>query len=164
MRADERLEEGREEVDEGLRRRRRVHLAGERRRRVDAPFAERLDVGEDAGGMPERALAVVSQPDHPPAANEQRLTQLSLERADLAAYGRLGQIEPLSGPREAQRLGDGSKCPQLRELHARSSDSGSRRLGVARDSTAECRTCQVMIGQHTRAVPIALGQARSARL
>src|SRR4029078_7535827 len=44
---------------------------------------------------------------------------LVLERPDLPADRRLGQVQPLRGAREALRLGDGAKRAQLRELHVR---------------------------------------------
>ena len=115
--ADERLEERREQVDERLGRGGGVDLAGRRRRGRAALPGEAVEIVEDARHLRQRPLAEAGEPHDAPAAHEQRLTELVLERANLPADRRLGQVQALRGAREALRLGDGAKRAQLRELH-----------------------------------------------
>jgi hypothetical protein len=65
----------------------------------------------------ERPLAEAGQAHDAPAADEQRLAELVLERADLPAHRRLREIQALGRAREALRFGDGAERAQLRQLH-----------------------------------------------
>jgi hypothetical protein len=91
--APERLEEGREEVDEGLRGGGRAHAAA---RLVVAPrdaLAQRVGLFEDARGVFERDAARVRELDLALGADEERLAQLALQCLDLVAHGRLREVE-----------------------------------------------------------------------
>ena len=119
VRAHERLEEGGEEVDEGLGRGGRAHpavgLAGPARQAL----AQGVRPLEDALGVLERGLAGLGELDPLLGPDEERLPELGLEGLDLVAHRRLGEMQPLGGAGEVEGLGHDAEGAELRQLHLR---------------------------------------------
>ncbi len=116
--AHELLEERREQVDDGLGGGSGPHPSGRRVLAAGDALAERLRLVEQADGVLERGLPRRGQLHAALGADEQRLTELGLQRLDLVAHRRLGEPQPLGRAREVQRLRDDPEGSKLRKLHA----------------------------------------------
>ena len=83
----------------------------------------RLQLGAQAHGVAQDALAGVGGHDGPPTARalEQAHARRALERRDLDAHGRLRVAELLGGARERARDGDGFERRQVAHLDAEQS-------------------------------------------
>lgn len=80
-------------------------------------LARTLNLLQDAAAVREQPLAALGQRHATAVALEQRLAQLDLERAHLAAERRLRDAEEGRGSREAAKLGDMDEVFQLPEIH-----------------------------------------------
>ena len=87
-----------------------------------------LELGEHRAGVAQEGRAGRRQLDSPARAGEQRAAQLLLQRADLLAERRLGDVQARGGAAEVQLLGDGDEVTQLAEFHERSFDGGDSRI------------------------------------
>ena len=76
-----------------------------------------VDLLQRARREAEEQLAGLGGDDLLADAVEQRLADLFLELADLVREGRLGHVDPLRGPREAQALGQGDEVAKMPQLH-----------------------------------------------
>ena len=115
--AHEALEEGGEEVDEGLGGGGGAHAARGLALPSGQAVAQRVGLVEDAPRIVEGGLARLRQPHPPLRPDEEGLAELLLEGLDLVAHRRLGEIEPLGGAGEVEGVGDFPKRAQLRHLH-----------------------------------------------
>ncbi len=62
-------------------------------------------------------MARVGERHRAPRAHEQLHPQLGLQRADLLAQRRLGDVQAKRGAREVQLLGDGDEIAQVAQFH-----------------------------------------------
>jgi hypothetical protein len=106
------------------------HL-GERQRRREADaqlphlaardalqlLRQRLRGREQRARTGQQRVAGIGERHRTPRALEQPHAQLRLQRADLLAQRRLGDVQALGGAREVQLLGDGDEIAQVTQLH-----------------------------------------------
>lgn len=73
---------------------------------------------DHGSSLAKKDQARVRQFDFSTIAREERNADLFFELADLAAQGRLRDVQPLPGLREAQRFGHADEVTKLAEFHA----------------------------------------------
>ena len=76
-----------------------------------------VELGEHRPGVAQERLAGRRQLDPPARAGQQREPELVLQRPDLLAERRLGDVQPRGGAPEVQLLGDGDEITQLAKFH-----------------------------------------------
>src|SRR5262249_2072285 len=80
-------------------------------------LAEGLGLVEDAARVVERYEPRLRQLDPALGPDEERLAEITLERADLVAHRRLREGQPLGGLREVGGVRHLAKGAELEELH-----------------------------------------------
>ena len=76
-----------------------------------------VELGQHGARVAQEGLARRGQLDAAARALEQRAAELGLERANLLAERRLGDVQPRGGTPEVQLLGDGDEIAKLAEFH-----------------------------------------------
>jgi hypothetical protein len=77
------------------------------------PLPERVGSRQQLAGTAQEILALGSELNAPTDTVEQPNTELDLERPDLSRQGRLTQVQPGAGPREAAGVDDGHEGAQV---------------------------------------------------
>ena len=81
-----------------------------------------------AAGVTQEGLAGRGQLHAAAGALEQPHPELGLQRGDLLAERRLGDVQPGGGAPEVQLLGDGDEIAKLAQFHDPPSDGGDARI------------------------------------
>jgi hypothetical protein len=93
----------------------------------------RLDTPENLSGVLEEDRSGVREAHATRRPHEERHSQLVLQLTDLAAYGRLGDVELPGGAADMALFGDGNEVLDLREAHVvqRNPSGGAQTSGFA---------------------------------
>ena len=114
------------------------HRAAQRLARVADRGDGVLQILEDAVAQLEQRFAGRRDADAAADAVEDRLAELVLEQQDLAADGRLGDVQLFAGGRERAGVGDGADDFELPQVHASAYMRTRHESILCDDSVSRC--------------------------